>query len=83
MPTASELPTDTTATVNQMAELTIGEINGHSISRRKDAAPVTYVHLLLDQHEIICGNGSASESYPPGEETLDSLMPRPAQRCLR
>ena len=48
-------------------------VNGHSISRREDARPVTYVHLLFDQHEIICGNGLESESCHPGEETLNSF----------
>ena len=31
------------------------------------------MHLLFDQHEIICGNGLESESYHPGAETLDSF----------
>lgn len=48
-------------------------INGHSITRRVDARPVTYVHLLFDQHQIICGNGLESESYHPGAETLASF----------
>ncbi|WP_122074361.1 choice-of-anchor L domain-containing protein [Pseudophaeobacter sp. EL27] len=48
-------------------------VNGHSITRRVDAAPVTYVHLLFDCHEIICGNGLESESYHPGVETLESF----------
>lgn len=48
-------------------------VNGHSISRREDARPVTYVHLLFDQHEIICGNGLDSESYHPGQETMNSF----------
>lgn len=48
-------------------------VNDRSITRRRDAAPVTYVHLLFDQHEIICGNGLESESYHPGAETLDSF----------
>lgn len=48
-------------------------VNGHSITRREDAKPVTYVHLLFDSHEIICGNGLESESYHPGAETLESF----------
>lgn len=38
--------------------------------------PVTYVHLLFDQHQIIQAHGLWSESYQPGERTLDG-MPDP------
>lgn len=48
-------------------------VNGHSIRPRADGAPVTYVHLLFDSHEIICGNGLESESYHPGVETFGSF----------
>ena len=34
---------------------------------------VTYVHVLFDSHQIICGNGAMSESFQPGIEALDSL----------
>lgn len=33
-------------------------------------ADVTYVHILFDQHEIICGDGAWSESFQPGEQVL-------------
>lgn len=48
-------------------------VNGRTIRRRRDGAPVHYVHLLFDRHEIIHGNGLASESYHPGEQTLRSF----------
>ncbi len=47
--------------------------NGTTIRRREDGAPVSYVHLLFDQHEIVVANGLPSESYHPGTETLDSF----------
>ncbi len=34
------------------------------------AADVTYVHILFDRHEIICGDGAWSESFQPGELAL-------------
>lgn len=34
---------------------------------------MTYVHLLFDQHEIVCGNGLFSESYHPRCETLEGF----------
>jgi len=48
-------------------------INDRTIRRRQDGGSVTYCHLLFDQHEIICGNGLESESYHPGEETMDAF----------
>lgn len=48
-------------------------VNDHSIRVQADGQPVTYVHLLFDQHEIICGNGLESESYHPGAETMDAF----------
>ena len=39
-------------------------------SLRRD---VHYVHLLFDRHEVVCGNGLPSESYHPGDMTLDAF----------
>ena len=48
-------------------------INDSTIRVRADGRQVTYVHLLFDEHEIVCGNGLESESYHPGAETLDGF----------
>ncbi|MFT6458311.1 Hint domain-containing protein [Pseudophaeobacter arcticus] len=48
-------------------------INDTTIRVLADGQQVTYVHLLFDQHEILCGNGLQSESYHPGAETLGSF----------
>ena len=48
-------------------------VNDHSIRVQANGEPVTYVHLLFDQHEIVSGNGLESESYHPGAETLDAF----------
>lgn len=68
---------------SQQAELLFGQpevlvkakelVNGGTIRLREDGQSVTYVHLLFDRHEIICGNGLESESYHPGAETLASF----------
>ncbi|MGR3761389.1 choice-of-anchor L domain-containing protein [Roseobacteraceae bacterium NS-SX3] len=50
-------------------------VNDSTIRVRADGTPVTYVHLLFDQHEIVRGNGLDSESYHPGDETLASFDP--------
>jgi hypothetical protein len=52
-------------------------------SRRQDGRPVTYVHLLFDQHEIVTANGLFSESYHPGNETLGSFDPDTRCEILR
>ncbi|UWQ91297.1 choice-of-anchor L domain-containing protein [Rhodobacteraceae bacterium M382] len=48
-------------------------VNGRSIRQRDDGTPITYLHLLFDQHEIVRGNGLDSESYHPGIETIESF----------
>ncbi|KPP84274.1 MAG: Hint domain [Rhodobacteraceae bacterium HLUCCO07] len=48
-------------------------VNDETIRRRRDGQPVTYIHLLFDRHELICGNGLWSESYHPGRETAHSF----------
>ena len=58
-------------------------INDSTITRRDDGKPVTYVHLLFDQHEIITGNGLQSESYHPGCETLNSFNGETRDEILR
>ncbi len=75
------------------AELLFGEgevlvkakdlVNGTSIRLRNDGAPVTYVHVMFDRHQIICGNGLDSESYHPGRETLGSFDAETRDEILR
>lgn len=48
-------------------------INDRSIRRCADGEPITYVHLLFDQHEVIRGNGMESESYHPGDQSIDAF----------
>lgn len=36
-------------------------------------AGVTYIHLLFDRHEIICANGSWTESFQPAMRMLDGM----------
>lgn len=58
------------------AELLFGEsevlvkakdlVNHKTVRREETGTPVTYVHLLLDQHNILSSSGLLSESYLPG-----------------
>ncbi|WP_204112862.1 Hint domain-containing protein [Shimia biformata] len=64
------------------AELLFGEpqmlvpakalINDGSI-KRVPCRLVTYVHLLFDDHQVVTGDGVASESFFPGDEGLNGL----------
>lgn len=67
---------------NHRSELYLGEsevlvsakhmVNGTSITRDV-GGEVTYMHLLFDQHEIIYADGTASESFHPGDIGLDAI----------
>ena len=39
------------------------------------ALPVQYFHLLFAQHEVICANGIATESFYPMHEGLNGFQP--------
>ena len=43
------------------------------IRRLGPVAPVSYIHLLFEDHEIIRADGAWSESFQPGQATLDAL----------
>ena len=66
-----------------MARSDFTDINDATIRLRSDGAPVTYVHLLFDRHQIITGNGLDSESYHPGDQTLDSFDAGTRDEILR
>jgi hypothetical protein len=34
---------------------------------------VSYIHILFDEHEIVRADGAWSESFQPGEMTLEGL----------
>ena len=39
------------------------------------AAPVTYLHILFDQHEVVFVDGQASESFFPSQDAVEALSP--------
>lgn len=67
---------------NHLSELYIGErevlvtakhmVNNTNITRQI-GGEVTYMHLMFEQHEIIYADGSASESFHPGEMAIDAI----------
>ena len=48
-------------------------INGHTIVRDHQSKHITYVHLLLDRHQVIWANGVETESFHPANAALSSL----------
>lgn len=44
--------------------------------RRVEGGEVTYLHLMLDRHEVIYANGAATESFYPGDTALGALTDR-------
>jgi len=43
--------------------------------RREEGGQVTYIHMLFDEHEVIFAEGTATESFHPGDHALDGLAP--------
>lgn len=63
------------ALFNQPEVLVAAEdlVNGHSIAIDLVARDVTYVHVLLERHEVVWANGLETESFHPGVAALDML----------
>jgi hypothetical protein len=41
--------------------------------RQVDVLGVTYIHFMLDQHEVVLANGAWTESFQPGDQTLKGV----------
>lgn len=49
-------------------------VNDHSIIRDHAVKSVTYIHMLLPQHEIVFANGVATESFHPASSALATMQ---------
>ncbi|MFD0858216.1 Hint domain-containing protein [Roseovarius aquimarinus] len=38
-----------------------------------DTGAISYIHFMFDQHEVVLSNGSWTESFQPGEQTLGDM----------
>ena len=38
-----------------------------------EVSGTTYIHVLFDQHEVILSDGAWSESFQPGDQTLNAM----------
>lgn len=48
----------------------------------ESCAPVTYFHLLFDDHEVIFADGAPAESFFVGEQALRTLTPEAREELL-
>lgn len=58
-------------------------INGHTIDVDTTVREVTYVHLLLEHHQVIWANGVETESFHPAHAALSALDDKDRKRLLR
>lgn len=58
-------------------------VNGRTIRRAAPRAPVTYVHFLLDGHQIVRSDGALTESFFPTPLSLSGLDSPARREVLR
>ncbi|WP_371153421.1 Hint domain-containing protein [Jannaschia sp. 2305UL9-9] len=49
---------------------------------RMDACETTYVHVMFDNHEVILSDGAWTESFQPGDQTLNGLADAQREEIL-
>ena len=47
-------------------------VNGADIVQ-KQLSSLTYIHILFDRHELVRADGTWTESFQPGDQTLGSM----------
>jgi hypothetical protein len=50
-------------------------LNDHSITIDHALREVTYIHVLLEQHNVVWANGLETESFHPSNTALDTVEP--------
>jgi hypothetical protein len=54
-------------------------VNDTTVAVDRSAREVTYIHILLERHNIVFANGMETESFHPSNTALDTI--EPAQRA--
>ncbi|MDZ4312871.1 MAG: Hint domain-containing protein [Cypionkella sp.] len=49
---------------------------------RAAAERISYVHIMFDEHQLVCADGAWSESFQPGQHTLAGLDPAQRQEIF-
>ncbi len=57
-------------------------VNGQNVRVDLNVREVTYVHLMLKNHQILWANGVETESFHPANTALSTLSDRDRQRLL-
>ena len=57
-------------------------LNGSSVATDLKLREVTYIHLLLDRHQVMWANGVETESFHPASAALSSLSDMDRRRLL-
>lgn len=57
-------------------------VNDSTIVRAHNLTHVTYIHMMLEQHEIVFANGVPTESFHPASAALGSLRAEEQRRLL-
>ncbi len=58
-------------------------IDDSKVLRDRNPHGVTYIHMMLAQHQIVFANGVATESFHPGSAALASVAPDDRDRMFR
>ena len=58
-------------------------VNGTSVTIDAHAREVTYIHLLLDSHQVMWANGLETESFHPASAALETLDATDRSRLLK
>lgn len=58
-------------------------VNDHTIHVDLTQREVTYIHILLERHQVIWANGLETESFHPSNTALDTVEPQQRARLLQ
>ncbi|CUH79450.1 Hint domain-containing protein [Tropicibacter naphthalenivorans] len=58
-------------------------VNGHSVILDTQVKEVTYVHMLLERHEVLFANGVETESFHPANTALSTVSDGDRARLLQ
>ncbi|WP_121633018.1 Hint domain-containing protein [Tropicibacter alexandrii] len=57
-------------------------VNGSSVIRDTQVKEVTYVHMLLERHEVLFANGVETESFHPANTAMSTITDEDRARLL-
>ena len=67
---------------NEVLVPAVHMLNWPGVARVSTGAPVSYLHVMFDDHQIICADGAWTESFQPGLASLSGLDDAARQEVL-